>query len=82
MPYIGHAGKPKSASFVCAMDRMGVTKEQTAIVGDQVFTDVLGGNLAGITTILVKPIQLRGNPGRYLRYALEIPFRQLSGKGM
>lgn len=82
VPYIGHAGKPKSASFVCAMDRMGVTKEQTAIVGDQVFTDVLGGNLAGITTILVKPIQLRGNPGRYLRYALEIPFRQLSGKGI
>ena len=59
---------------------MGVTKEQTAIVGDQVFTDVLGGNRAGISAILVEPIRLAGNPGRYLRYAVEVPFRLLSGK--
>jgi hypothetical protein len=63
------------------MAQMGVTKEQTAIVGDQVFTDVLGGNLAGVTTILVRPIRLAGNPGRYLRYAVEAPFRLLSGRG-
>ena len=43
VPFIGHAGKPKTPSFVKAMEQMGVTKEQTAIVGDQVFTDVLGG---------------------------------------
>ena len=35
---------------------MGTTKETTIFVGDQIFTDVLGGNLAGIRTILVKPI--------------------------
>jgi hypothetical protein len=81
VPYIGHAGKPKTPSFVKAMEQMGVTREQTAIVGDQVFTDVLGGNLAGVTTILVRPIRLAGNPGRYLRYAVEVPFRLLSGKG-
>ena len=80
-PYIGHAGKPKTHSFLKAMERMGVTKEQTAIVGDQVFTDVLGGNLAGISAILVEPIRLAGNPGRYLRYAAEVPFRLLSKKG-
>lgn len=79
--YIGHAGKPKTPSFVKAMEWQGVTKEQTAIVGDQVFTDVLGGNLAGVTTILVKPIRLAGNPGRYVRYAVEVPFRLLSRKG-
>jgi hypothetical protein len=81
VPYIGHAGKPKTPSFRRAMAQMGVTKEQTAIVGDQVFTDVLGGNLAGVTTILVRPIRLAGNPGRYLRYAVEAPFRLLSGRG-
>lgn len=81
VPYIGHAGKPKTPSFVKAMNQMGVTREQTAIVGDQVFTDVLGGNLAGVTAILVKPIRLAGNPGRYLRYAVEAPFRLLSRKG-
>ena len=81
VPYIGHAGKPKTPSFRRAMERMGVTGEQTAIVGDQVFTDVLGGNRAGVSAILVEPIRLAGNPGRYLRYAVELPFRLLSGKG-
>ncbi len=81
VPYIGHAGKPKTASFVKAMEQMGVAPEQTAIVGDQIFTDVLGGNRAGVATILVKPIRLAGNPGRYLRYAVEVPFRLLSRGG-
>ena len=81
VPYIGHAGKPKPPSFYQAMEQMGVTKEQTAIVGDQVFTDVLGGNLAGVSAILVEPIRLAGNPGRYLRYAVEVPFRLLSRRG-
>ena len=81
VPYIGHAGKPKSPSFYKAMERMGAEKGQTAIVGDQVFTDILGGNRAGISTILVEPIRLAGNPGRYLRYAAEWPFRLLSGRG-
>ena len=79
VPYIGHAGKPYKKSFLRAMEQMRVTKEQTAIVGDQIFTDVLGGNRAGVTTILVKPIRLAGNPGRYVRYAVEVPFRLLSG---
>lgn len=81
VPYIGHAGKPKTPSFFKAMEQMGVTPQETAIVGDQVFTDVLGGNRAGVTTILVKPIRLAGNPGRYLRYAVEVPFRLLSAGG-
>ena len=81
VPYIGHAAKPWKRSFLKAMEDMRVTKEQTAIIGDQIFTDVLGGNRAGVSTILVKPIRLAGNPGRYVRYAVEIPFRRLSRKG-
>lgn len=78
VPYTGHAGKPKAASFFVAMERMGCTSAETAIVGDQIFTDILGGNRAGVTTLLVEPIRLAGNPGRYLRYAAEWPFRMLS----
>lgn len=81
VPFLGHAGKPKTKGFLEAMERMGVSAKETAIIGDQIFTDVLGGNLAGVMTILVKPIQLAGNPGRYLRYAAELPFRAISGKG-
>ena len=80
VPFIGHAGKPKTGNFYKAMEQMGMTAEQTALVGDQIFTDVLGGNCAGVTTILVKPIRLAGNPGRYVRYAVELPFRLLSWK--
>ena len=81
VPYIGHAGKPKTASFFKAMERMKAAPEQTAIVGDQIFTDILGGSRAGVATILVRPIRLAGNPGRYLRYAVEVPFRLLSRGG-
>ena len=81
VPYIGHAGKPKTPSFFAAMERVGAAREQTAIIGDQIFTDVLGGNRAGVATILVRPIRLAGNPGRYLRYAVEVPFRLLSRGG-
>ena len=41
-PYIGHAGKPKTPAFFKAMERVGATREQTAIVGDQVFKSVDG----------------------------------------
>ena len=50
------------------------------MVGDQIFTDTLGARLAGVTPLLVEPIRLAGNPGRYIRYAVETPFRLL-GKG-
>ncbi len=80
IPFLGHAGKPGTEGFFRAMERMGAAPGQTALVGDQVFTDVLGGNRAGVTTILVEPIRLAGNPGRYLRYAVEWPFRAWSGR--
>ncbi len=80
VPFIGHAGKPKAASFRRAMEQMGCAPGQTALVGDQIFTDILGGNNAGVATFLVEPIRLAGNPGRYLRYAVEWPFRALSDR--
>ena len=54
--YIYKAGKPKPANYRRAMQQMGTTEEDTLFVGDQIFTDVYGANLAGIRTILVKPI--------------------------
>ena len=78
VPFIGHAGKPKAASFHRAMAEMGRTPAQTVMVGDQIFTDVLGAKNAGLPVLLVRPIRLAGNPGRYLRYAAEMPFRLLA----
>ena len=78
IPYLGHAGKPRTAGFEQAMARMGRTAGQTAMVGDQIFTDILGARRMGILALLVEPIQLAGNPGRYLRYGAEWPFRMWS----
>lgn len=77
IPYQGHSGKPKKTGYLQAMERMGVTPAQTVMVGDQIFTDTLGASNAGVVPMLVEPIRLAGNPGRYLRYALETPFRFL-----
>ena len=60
-----------------AVYRMGRRPEETVMVGDQIFTDTLGANNAGVVPMLVEPIRLAGNPGRYLRYAAETPFRLL-----
>jgi predicted HAD superfamily phosphohydrolase YqeG len=38
------------------MDLLGTSPGETAVVGDQIFTDVLGGNRLGLLTILVMPI--------------------------
>ena len=80
IPYQGHSGKPKRAGYLKAMERMGRTPRETVMVGDQIFTDTLGANRAGVTPLLIQPIRLAGNPGRYIRYAAETPFRLLGGR--
>lgn len=77
IPFQGHSGKPKRRGYLKAMERMGARPEETVMVGDQIFTDTLGANNAGVPPLLVRPIRLAGNPGRYLRYAAETPFRLL-----
>lgn len=54
--YIFKAGKPKPSGYRRAMELMGTTEKNTIFIGDQIFTDICGANLAGIRTILVKPI--------------------------
>ncbi len=77
VPFQGHSGKPKKAGYLRALARMGRRPEEAVMIGDQIFTDVLGANRAGIVPLLIRPIRLAGNPGRYLRYAAETPFRLL-----
>ena len=77
IPYQGRSGKPKRAGYLRAMERMEAKPEETVMVGDQIFTDTLGANNAGVTPLLVRPIRLAGNPFRYVRYAIETPFREL-----
>ena len=77
IPYVRHAGKPGAKGFREALEQTGIPAQQAIMVGDQIFTDTLGGNRAGITTVLVHPMAWGKNPGRLLRYAAETPFRLL-----
>lgn len=54
--YIYKAGKPSGRGYLLAMQKMGVTKDETLFVGDQLFTDIYGANKAGLDNICVRPI--------------------------
>ena len=51
------ARKPFRTTFLKAMEYLKADKSNTAIIGDQIFTDVLGGNRIGLYTVLVVPIE-------------------------
>ncbi|GIP35892.1 YqeG family HAD IIIA-type phosphatase [Paenibacillus sp. J2TS4] len=66
IPYIHSARKPKNLPFRKALELMELKPEQTAMLGDQMLTDVLGGNRMGLYTIMVQPISL-GDEGFFTR---------------
>ena len=80
VPFQGWSGKPRRGGFVKALAHMNRTPQETVMVGDQIFTDILGANRSGIVPILVSPIQMAGNPGRYVRYGIETPFRKIGSR--
>lgn len=67
---VGMAGKPNPRAFHRALDALGLPARQVGMVGDQLFTDVLGGNLSGMHTILVRP--LGGNALPHTRAARKL----------
>lgn len=56
LPVVARAGKPLPGGFRRAATALGVRARECAVVGDQIFTDILGGNLFGATTVLVCPL--------------------------
>ncbi len=56
VPAVYRAVKPRKRAFRSAMAMMGTNPRNTAVIGDQIFTDVYGGNRMGLYTILVVPV--------------------------
>ncbi|OEF96371.1 YqeG family HAD IIIA-type phosphatase [Desulfuribacillus alkaliarsenatis] len=54
--FIHKARKPLKKGFVTGLKMLQLPANKTAVIGDQVLTDVLGGNRMGMYTILVDPI--------------------------
>lgn len=56
VPYVAQACKPLPRGVRCALDKLGVKAKQAALIGDQIFADIMAGRLAGVYTILVRPL--------------------------
>ncbi len=69
---ITHAKKPFSRGIRQCLQRFELPAECAALVGDQIYTDTLGGNCAGLRTILVRSIH-NHNFWLKARHVLELP---------
>lgn len=70
---ITHAKKPGSRGILQCLEKYGIPKTQAALVGDQIYTDTLGGNCAGVRSILIKAVH-NHNFWLKLRHIAELPF--------
>lgn len=67
------AKKPFSKGIRACLKKYGVSKSEAALCGDQIYTDVLGANCAGVYSILVKSIH-NHTFWLKLRHVAEVPF--------
>ncbi|WP_062355658.1 YqeG family HAD IIIA-type phosphatase [Bacillus kwashiorkori] len=56
IPFVFKARKPLRRSFHRALSMLKLSKEEVVVIGDQLLTDILGGNRSGFHTILVVPV--------------------------
>ena len=56
IPYIYFAKKPSKKGFLKIQKKLELKPEQIGVVGDQIFTDVIGANRSKMFSILVKPL--------------------------
>ncbi|MGI6629236.1 MAG: YqeG family HAD IIIA-type phosphatase [Bacillota bacterium] len=82
IPYVAKATKPRRRAFRRAMEVLKTLPEETVVVGDQIFTDILGGNRMGLYTVLVSPISKREFIGtRMMRLVERFALRKLKKMG-
>ena len=77
---VTHAKKPFSKGIRQCLARYEFMPRECALVGDQIYTDILGANCAGVRSILVKAIH-NHNFWLKARHVLEMPWIWLCGKG-
>lgn len=76
LPYISFAMKPLPFGYLRASRRMGVEPENCVVIGDQIFTDVVGANLCGMKSVLLSPLELEAGFTFRLRRFFERGLRE------
>lgn len=71
IPYIYFGTKPLKRGFKKASETLKLPYKELAIIGDQIFTDIIGGNRCKMYTILVEPISTREIFITYIKRGLE-----------
>jgi uncharacterized protein len=80
LPYLLSAAKPSSRKLRQAVEDMALPYAQVAMVGDRIFTDVLGGNRLGLLTILAQPIESAASTSSFhLLRQIEFGLARMSG---
>ena len=79
IPIIIRARKPGTRGIYEALARFGYAQDESALVGDQIFTDTFGANNAHVRSILVRAIH-NHNIWLKLRHVAELPFIIAAGK--
>lgn len=74
LDFVCEGKKPLSSGFNRAQKRMGIPFSQLAVVGDQIFTDMLGANLKRVRGIFVYPIEHEKTKFFKLKRWAEKPF--------
>ena len=67
------AGKPLKKGYLAAAQKMQIAPEQTAAIGDQIFTDVWGANRAGVYCIMTRRLYFKEPFQIHLKRILEAP---------
>lgn len=74
LDYVCEGKKPLSKGYREALRKMQLSRKETAAVGDQIFTDVLGANLFRIPCIFVFPMEMEQTKFFKFKRRMEIPF--------
>ena len=56
IPCVTFAKKPGTSGVLKAIELMGSNKQESVMVGDQIFTDVIAGNNSGVRTFMVEKL--------------------------
>jgi HAD superfamily phosphatase (TIGR01668 family) len=74
---VPNALKPLPFGFLRALRLLGTPRRLTVVIGDQVFTDMLGGKLLGLRTVLTEPIVAHDFPlTRVLRWLERLVYKR------
>ncbi len=80
--YVSRARKPLPSGFKAALEKYGYTPKEAIFLGDQLFTDVLWANMAGIHVIHVQPVvKTDGLVTKFNRMLEKVVFAHMKRRG-